>query len=116
MTANRDRWCDPQTRALFQVILQLRTVDEAARFFRDLMTAHELQEMRNRWLAVRRLSEGVPYKTIEEETGMSSRTLARIARWMQEGEGGYPMMLRRMSRLKHRSRKTGRSQQDGTRT
>lgn len=116
MTDGRDKWCDPQTRALFRAILKLRSVDEAARFFRDLMTAHELQEMRNRWLAVRRLSEGVPYKTIEEETGMSSRTLARIARWMRNGEGGYPMMLRRMSRTKRRSRKGGRTPQDETGT
>ncbi len=113
MADGRDGWCDPQTQALFRAILKLRSVKEAARFFRDLMTTHELQEMRNRWLAVRRLSEGVSYKEIEKETGMSSRTLARIARWMQEGEGGYPMMLRRMSRPKRRSRKGGRARRDG---
>jgi TrpR-related protein YerC/YecD len=91
-------WCDPETRALFRAVLRLRTVDEAARFFRDLMTLHELREMRNRWLVVRLLDQGVPYKTIETRTGMSSRTVARIARWVREGEGGYRMLLKRVAR------------------
>jgi uncharacterized protein YerC len=62
------------------------------------MTLHELREMRNRWLVVRLLDRGLPYKTIEARTGMSSRTVARIARWIRDGEGGYRMMLKRTAR------------------
>jgi TrpR-related protein YerC/YecD len=91
-------WYDSETRALFRAVLRLQTVDEAARFFRDLMTLHELREMRNRWLVVRLLNQGLPYKTIEARTGMSSRTVARIARWVRDGEGGYRMLLKRMAR------------------
>jgi TrpR-related protein YerC/YecD len=94
----RHDWYDAETRALFRAVLRLRTVDEAARFFRDLMTLHELREMRNRWLVVRLLDQGLPYKTIEARTGMSSRTVARIARWIRDGEGGYRMLLKRMAR------------------
>lgn len=98
MPGDKGGWHDAETEALLEAVLRLRTVDEAARFFRDLMTEHELLEMRNRWLAVRMLDQGVPYKTIEAQTGMSSRTLARIAHWMSAGEGGYRMMLERLAR------------------
>jgi len=98
MGASQNDWPDPETEALLRAILRLRTVDEAASFLRDLMTEHELLEMRNRWLAVRLLDQGVPYKTIEARTHMSSRTLARIAHWMTDGKGGYRMMLDRLAR------------------
>jgi TrpR-related protein YerC/YecD len=98
MAAGQNEWPDQETEALLRAILRLRTADEAAKFFRDLMTEHELLEMRNRWLAVRLLDQGVPYKTIEARTHMSSRTLARIAHWMTDGKGGYRMMLDRLAR------------------
>ena len=106
MAQDAGRWNDAETRALLRAILKLQTVDEAARFFRDLMTEHELLEMRNRWLAVRLLDQGVPYKTIEARTGMSSRTLARIAHWMNEGEGGYGLILSRLARSRGRDGRT----------
>ena len=39
------------------------------------------------------LKEYIP--EFEEQTGMSSRTVARVARWYREGPGGYRLALDR---------------------
>lgn len=86
---------DPDLQALLRAVLALRNVGEARRFFRDLLTDDELEMLSRRWRVAAMLSEGVPYREIEERTGMSSRTVARIARWYKQGPGGYRLALRR---------------------
>jgi TrpR-related protein YerC/YecD len=80
---------------LFDAVLQLRSIEECRKFFRDLLTETEINEMAERWKAARMLSEGIPYTVIEKETGLSSRTIARVHKWLKRGKGGYAMMLRR---------------------
>ncbi|MCI0707575.1 MAG: YerC/YecD family TrpR-related protein [Ignavibacteriae bacterium] len=80
---------------LFSAVLQLRTTEECQKFFRDLLTETEIREMVERWKTARMLAEGVPYTVIERETGLSSRTIARVHKWLKRGKGGYAMMLRR---------------------
>jgi TrpR-related protein YerC/YecD len=89
---------------LLRAILSLRSPPEAWRFFRDLMTDDELAMIARRWRVVSMLSEGASYRQITEQTGMSSRTVARIARWFREGPGGYRLALTRRSLAATRSR------------
>jgi TrpR-related protein YerC/YecD len=76
-------------------IVLLTTRDEAARFFRDLCTRHELEEMASRWAVVRQLAEGRPYREIHDITGVSTATITRIAQWLKHGTGGYQEALDR---------------------
>lgn len=85
---------------LYLVITRLESLEECRRFFRDLLTETEIKEFAERWKVARMLSQGVPYTTIEEETGLSSRTIARVHKWVKQGKGGYTMMLRRLEDLK----------------
>ncbi len=80
---------------LYNTILKLESLDECRRFFRDLLTEYEIREFVERWKAARMLAEGVPYTQIESNTGLSTRTIARVARWLKKGKGGYSMMLKR---------------------
>ncbi len=80
---------------LFLAILSLQTLEEARAFFRDLLTEKEIEEFSNRWRAAKMLSEGVPYSKIQMETGLSSRTVARISKWLQSGTDGYKLMINR---------------------
>jgi TrpR-related protein YerC/YecD len=80
---------------LYTVILQLKSLDECHRFFRDLLTEYEIREFVERWKAARMLADGIPYTQIEVETGLSTRTIARVGRWLKKGKGGYKMMLKR---------------------
>ncbi|MEK6409065.1 MAG: YerC/YecD family TrpR-related protein [Acidobacteriota bacterium] len=84
--------------SLYKAILDLRNLGEADRFFRDLLTATETEELAERWKAARLLAEGVPYTQIIEQTGLSSTTVARVARWVKAGAGGYKTALKRAVR------------------
>lgn len=78
-------------------ILQLKTTDEARRFFRDLLTEDELIEFGNRWLAARLLAKGVSYTKIQDRTRLSSTTIARVSKWLNKGMDGYKLMIARLS-------------------
>ncbi len=83
---------------LYAAILGLSSLQDARRFFRDLLTEYEISEFAERWKAARMLAEGRPYTEIASETGLSSRTIARVARWLKRGKGGYAIAIRRSRR------------------
>lgn len=93
-------WKSKQNQRLIQAILALKTADEAKRFLRDLMTEGEIQECAKRLKTAEMLSNKLPYSAIEKETGFSSTTVARVAKWLNTGEGGYRSMI---AKLHHRS-------------
>lgn len=86
---------DPNLKELFQAILQLENFEECERFLSDLCTPAELLSMADRWRAAQLLSQGVPYRSIYEKTGVSTATVTRVARALTYGEGGYRMILER---------------------
>ena len=95
MTA-RDDWQNADSDALFDAILALEDRGEAERFFRDLCTLRELEEMTHRWAVARLLAKGLPYREIAAEAGSSTATVTRINQWLQHGTGGYRMVLDRL--------------------
>lgn len=95
MTAD-DSWRTEDTSALFDVILRLKTREEAGLFFRDLCTLGELRDLAMRWSVARLLHEGLHYAEISARTGASTATITRIASWLRHGEGGYRLMLDRV--------------------
>ena len=58
-----------------------------------LATEDEIRMIVDRWRVARMLHAGKTYRDIESATGLSSRTIARISRWVKEGEGGYRRQL-----------------------
>jgi len=58
-------------------------------FLRDVMTEKEITEISARFEAARLLSIGEKYTTISKKTKLSSRTIARISDWLQNGSNGY---------------------------
>jgi TrpR-related protein YerC/YecD len=86
---------DKKTRSLYQAILRIESVNEAKKFFRDLLTEAEIAEFANRWKAAQMLNDKIHYDTIAKETGMSSTTIARISKWLTNGTGGYKLMIKR---------------------
>ncbi|MEK7519018.1 MAG: YerC/YecD family TrpR-related protein [Patescibacteria group bacterium] len=96
-------WNTPKTRNLLNAVLQLKSQDEARRFFRDLLTAEELLEFSRRWQAAQLLNQKVPYTKIVKVTGLSSTTVARVQCWLQGKLGGYRLMLNRLGHHAHAS-------------
>ncbi|MEI6478151.1 MAG: YerC/YecD family TrpR-related protein [bacterium] len=89
-------WSTPESDDLFRTILSLKNEAELKRFFRDLLTEKEILEFSNRWQAARMLNDKVPYTQIVKETGLSSTTVARIAKWLKGDGGGYRIALFRL--------------------
>lgn len=95
MTLQNQDWRNDDTASLFEAVLTLQSVDEAAAFFRDLCTLRELNDMSHRWAVARLLAEGLPYREIADRTGASTATVTRINQWLQHGTGGYRLALDR---------------------
>jgi len=87
------------TKNLYQAILKLKNPEEAQAFFRDLLTAKEITEMGKRFQAAKMLDSNIPYSIIEQQTGLSSTTIARISKWLNEGKGGYRLIIDRLHHL-----------------
>lgn len=86
---------------LFDAILALDNQKEAKLFLRDLLTESEITEFSNRWQAAQMLDKNIPYTQIVQKTGLSSTTVARISKWLNNGMSGYKLML---NKLNHHSR------------
>ena len=82
---------------LYETILELDNLNEAKSFFRDLLTEAEIKEFSNRWLAAKLLAKKVSYSKIQEETGLSSTTIARISNWLNNGMNGYKNMIKKQN-------------------
>ncbi len=66
-------------------------------FAQDLCTPSEWRAMSERWRAVQLVQKEVPYRRICELTGVSTATVTRVARALNEGTG-YRTILTRLLR------------------
>ncbi len=74
---------------MFEAILSLENQEECYRFFEDLCTVKELQEMSQRYHVARMLADKKTYTEIEKETGASTATISRINKCLVYGADGY---------------------------
>ena len=81
--------------SLYRAFLTLRTPAEVRQFLQDLCTPSEVEAMVDRWRTAALLREGRSYREISEITGVSVTTIGRVARYLNMGEGGYRLALRR---------------------
>ncbi len=89
-------WNTKEKKTLLQAVVALETVDEAKRFLRDLMTEGEIEEFAKRLQVAEMLIQKIPYTVIEEKTGLSSTTVARVSKWLNGKEGGYTTIINRL--------------------
>ena len=84
-----------QANALYKAFLTLESEDEVRQFLLDLRTPSELEAIVDRWWTASLLNQGLSYREISQQTGVSVTTIGRVARYMNMGEGGYRLALRR---------------------
>jgi TrpR-related protein YerC/YecD len=106
----------PQIKELFEAIRMIETPEEAANFFRDLLTMSELTEFANRWQMVKMLSEGAPYLEIAQTLGVSTTTVARVAHWLNDGFGGYQKIIGKINAKKFENKRKDFPKNDFERT
>ena len=74
---------------LCDALLAMRTREEMRAFLRDLCTPAELEALIDRWRVVPYLLRGLSYREIHERTAVSVTTIGRVARFLNQGNGGY---------------------------
>lgn len=75
--------------SLCRALLSLNTMPAMRAFLRDLCTPAELEALTDRWHVVPYILDGMPYRDIHEKTAVSITTIGRVARFLNEGNGGY---------------------------
>lgn len=94
---------NPETDELFRAILSLETVEECYRFFEDVSTIKELQDLSQRFAVARMLTEGRVYSDVQRETGASTATISRVNKALNYGSDGYKLALARLDGTKEPS-------------
>jgi len=86
----------PGVKELFTAILSLENEDECFAFFEDVCTTNEILSFAQRYQVAKLLQQGLTYQEIAEKSGASTATISRVKRSMDDGNGGYEMMFKRL--------------------
>ena len=78
---------------LFDAVVKLQSREECERFFEDICTIKEMEELSQRLEVATLLKEGKNYREISEKTGASTATISRVNRCLVYGRGGYNLVL-----------------------
>lgn len=87
-------WKDTKSQQLVEALVSIQDNLTMQNFLRDVMTEKEIIEISSRLEAAKMLSEGKKYTEIVTATQLSSRTVARISEWLQNGCNGYQAALK----------------------
>jgi TrpR-related protein YerC/YecD len=77
----------------FEAILKLKDLADCRKFFEDVCTIKELEAIAQRLDVAELLAEGKNYLEIRSQTGASSATISRVAKCLNYGAGGYPIVM-----------------------
>ena len=78
---------------LFEAILKLKTKEDCAKFFEDVCTMKEIEDLSQRLEVAAMLKAGKNYLEISEATGASTATISRVNKCLMYGKGGYDSVL-----------------------
>ncbi len=85
---------EPWFRALCDGLLSCKSEEEIADFLRDIGTLGELQAWGERLEVAKHLAKGLSYRDVSAMTGASTTTVTRVARFIENGPGGYRKYLK----------------------
>jgi len=89
----------PDVESLLCVLAELDDKDTLFALMEDLFTIREIRESSQRLAVARMLDQGRSYSKIEEATGASATTIARVSKCLGYGSGGYRAALDVLARL-----------------
>ncbi|MBQ9134323.1 MAG: hypothetical protein IJX64_07310 [Clostridia bacterium] len=83
---------------LFEAILNLKTTEDCYKFFEDVCTIKELQDMAQRLDVAFLLTEGMNYQKISQQVNVSTATISRVSKCLNYGSGGYRDAIEQINR------------------
>ena len=78
---------------LFEAVLKLKSKEDCQKFFEDVCTIKELQDITQRLQVARLLTEKNNYQEVSKQTGASTATISRVNKCLNYGSGGYDIVL-----------------------
>lgn len=84
----------------FNAILNLESVEECKRFFEDICTIKEINDLAQRMEVAQMLGQNKNYQEISNVTGASSATISRVNRCFTYGAGGYKEAIKKLENCK----------------
>ncbi len=96
--------------SLAKALLSLPNDQSVLALLDDLCTPAELEAIVDRWRVALLLDEGRPYREIHDLTGVSVTTVGRVARFVQQGAGGYRQAIECLQQKSTRPQAAPRSQ------
>lgn len=88
----------PEVESLLEVLAAIDDKDTLFALLEDMFTIREIRESSQRLAVARMLDEGNSYAKIEEATGASATTIARVSKCLSYGAGGYRAALDELSK------------------
>ncbi len=92
MTLNNDVRSE-EVEALLSVFAGIDDADDVFAFLEDVFTVREIREISQRLAVAKLLDSGKSYYEIEQATGASATTIARVSKCLTYGSGGYAKAL-----------------------
>lgn len=83
----------PEVEGLLDVLVAIDDKDTMFALLEDMFTIREIRESSQRLAVARLLDEGKSYAKIEQATGASATTIARVSKCLGYGTGGYRAAL-----------------------
>jgi len=99
---NQENYPSKETKELLSAILKLKNKNEAVKFFRDLLTIKEINDLTLRFKIAQLLYQRkYSYEKIAKKCQISTTTVTRVAHWLFKGMGGYKLILDRLTHHQH---------------
>jgi len=87
----------PDVENLLEVLAVIDDKDTLFALMEDMFTIREIRESSQRLAVARMLDDGRSYAQIEQATGASATTIARVSKCLSYGAGGYRAALDALS-------------------
>ncbi len=78
----------------FEAILKLNDIKDCRKFFEDICTIKELEDVSQRLEVAKLLTQKKNYQEISQKTGASTATISRVNKCLNYGAGGYEIALK----------------------
>lgn len=83
---------------LLNVFAAITDPDDVFALLEDLFTVREIKDTSQRLDVARMLRQGSSYAVIEQATGASATTIARVSKALNYGAGGYNLAFEALER------------------
>ena len=92
------KWHTEATDRLIRAIASVKDMEEGYILMEDLCTIKEIIDISQRLEVARLLIDGKNYQEITKLTGVSTATISRVNRSMDEPDNGYDIVFERLKK------------------